>query len=162
MTRHFLLLLALCLAVLAGCSEGRPGDVRTVLPINAIAYNDSVLPVHESGQAHLVDGTHSIDESLLIEPAPGHTPGHILLKVLGERGGVFCGDVIHHPLQIYAPHWNTQFCRDPEQARATRRGVLQYCADSGSLLFPTHFGRPHVASVSERGGQFSAGFVQPR
>ena len=42
MTRHFLALLALCLAVLAGCSEGRPGDVRTVLPINAIAYNDSV------------------------------------------------------------------------------------------------------------------------
>jgi hypothetical protein len=28
--------------LLAGCSENRPGDIRTVLPINAIAFNDSV------------------------------------------------------------------------------------------------------------------------
>ena len=28
--------------LLAGCSENRPADIRTVLPINAIAYNDSV------------------------------------------------------------------------------------------------------------------------
>jgi glyoxylase-like metal-dependent hydrolase (beta-lactamase superfamily II) len=132
-------------------------------PGRCIAYVDSVLPVIEAGQAQLVDGFHQVDGSLLIEPAPGHTPGHILLKVLAERsGGVFCGDVIHHPLQIYAPHWNTQFCQDPEQARATRRRVLQYCADTGSLLFPTHFGAPHVASVSERGDSFVAGFVDPR
>jgi hypothetical protein len=42
MTRYLLAALALILAVLAGCSEGRSGDVRTVLPINAIAFNDSV------------------------------------------------------------------------------------------------------------------------
>jgi hypothetical protein len=43
MTRHFLAVLALvAAAVLSGCSEGRPGDVRVVLPINAIAFNDSV------------------------------------------------------------------------------------------------------------------------
>ena len=43
MTRHFLAISALALAVFAlGCSEGRPADVTTVLPINAIAYNDSV------------------------------------------------------------------------------------------------------------------------
>ena len=132
-------------------------------PARRIAYADSVLPVLEAGQAQLVDGSHAINESLLIEPAPGHTPGHILLKLLGQQGGgVFCGDVIHHPLQVYAPHWNTQFCEDPAQARATRRRVLQYCADSGSLLFPTHFGAPHVASVSERDGKFAAGFVNPR
>jgi glyoxylase-like metal-dependent hydrolase (beta-lactamase superfamily II) len=128
-----------------------------------IAYLDSVLPILDAGQARLVDGSHAIDESLLIEPAPGHTPGHILLKLLGEHGGgVFCGDVIHHPLQVYAPHWNTQFCRDPEQARVTRQGVLQYCARSGSLLFPTHFGAPHVARILERDGKFAAGFVDPR
>jgi glyoxylase-like metal-dependent hydrolase (beta-lactamase superfamily II) len=130
-------------------------------PTRNIAYVDSVLPVLEAGQAQLVDGIHAIDESLRIEPAPGHTPGHILLKVLGEQGGVFCGDVIHHPLQIYAPHWNTQFCQDPQQARVTRRAVLQYCADSESLLLPTHFGAPHVARVSARDGKFAAAFVEP-
>ena len=45
------------------------------------AYRDSVLPVIEHGQAELIDGTHAIDDGLLIEPAPGHTVGHIMLKL---------------------------------------------------------------------------------
>ena len=130
-------------------------------PARLIAYRDSVLPVVESGQAQLLDGVHAIDDSLRVEPAPGHTPGHVLLKLLHPGcGGVFCGDVIHHPLQIYAPHWNTQFCQDPEQARATRKHVLGYCAESGAWLFPTHFGAPHVAAIDERAGQFSARFIE--
>ena len=129
-------------------------------PPRRIAYRDSVLPVIEAGQVQLVDGEHAIDDSLLIEPAPGHTPGHILLKLLhGEGGGVFCGDVIHHPLQIHAPHWNSQFCEDPVQARATRRRVLEHCACTGARLFPTHFGAPHVAAVEDVGGSFAARFV---
>ncbi|MGH8764759.1 MAG: MBL fold metallo-hydrolase, partial [Burkholderiales bacterium] len=101
-------------------------------PGRRIAFADSVLPVLESGQAQLVDGVHAIDDDLLVEPAPGHTEGHVLLKV--GAGGVFCGDVLHHPLQIYAPHWNSRFCAFPDQARATRRNVLEYCAEHGALL----------------------------
>ncbi len=128
-------------------------------PGRRIAYQDSVLPVVEAGQAELVDGVHAIDELLRVEPAPGHTPGHILLK-LGERG-VFCGDVIHHPIQVYAPHWNSQFCELPEQARTTRRRVLEHCAGSGALLFPTHFGAPHVVAIEDQAGAFAARFVTP-
>jgi glyoxylase-like metal-dependent hydrolase (beta-lactamase superfamily II) len=131
-------------------------------PARRIAYADSVLPVLEAGQAELVDGQHRLADTLRIESAPGHTPGHILLKLLHEGGGaVFCGDVIHHPLQIYAPHWNTQFCQDPVQARTTRRGVLQYCADSGAWLFPTHFGAPHVVAIDARAARFAARFIPP-
>jgi glyoxylase-like metal-dependent hydrolase (beta-lactamase superfamily II) len=108
----------------------------------------------------LVDGIHQIDDKLLVEPAPGHTPGHILLKLNDAKGqGVFCGDVIHHPLQIYAPDWNTQFCQNPEQARATRRRMLCYCAETGAKLFPTHFGAPHVTEIEDKSGQFAAKFV---
>ena len=43
MTRRLpAVLAALAALVLAGCSEDRPGDVHTVLPISAIAFNDSV------------------------------------------------------------------------------------------------------------------------
>lgn len=34
--------LAVAALVIAGCSENRSGDLRKVLPINAVAYNDSV------------------------------------------------------------------------------------------------------------------------
>jgi glyoxylase-like metal-dependent hydrolase (beta-lactamase superfamily II) len=130
-------------------------------PARKIAYRDSVLPVIEAGRSELVDGVHAIDDQLIIEPAPGHTPGHVLLKLnAGGAGAVFCGDVLHHPLQIYAPHWNSQFCCLSEEARATRRRVLEYCADHAALLFPTHFGAPHVTSIHASGDAFAARFVE--
>jgi glyoxylase-like metal-dependent hydrolase (beta-lactamase superfamily II) len=124
------------------------------------AYRDSVLPVIEAGQAVLLDGAHAIDDALMIEPAPGHTTGHIVLKVTDrDKHGVVCGDVIHHPLQVYAPHWNSGFCELPEQARITRRRVLGYCAEHKALLFPVHFGAPHVAAIEQAGEAFSLRFV---
>jgi len=131
-------------------------------PHRDIAYVDSVLPVVEAGQVQLTDGSHAIDDELVIEPSPGHTAGHVLLKLMHPQGGgVFCGDVLHHPLQIAAPHWNSQFCADPPQARATRRRVLEYCAGEGALLLPTHFGAPHVAAIDDAGGRFDVRFVEP-
>jgi glyoxylase-like metal-dependent hydrolase (beta-lactamase superfamily II) len=130
-------------------------------PPRKIAYRDSVLPVIEAGQATLVEGSHAIDDTLLIEPAPGHTPGHVILKLSVPGGrGLFSGDVIHHPLQVYAPHWNTQFCFDPGQARASRRRVLEYCVDEKALLFPTHFGAPHVAAIMAGARGFMLKFVE--
>ncbi len=131
-------------------------------PHRRIAWQDSVLPIIEAGLAERVSGPHAVGEGLLIEDAPGHTPGHILLKLQDRSGGgVFCGDVIHHPLQLCAPHWNSQFCADPPQARATRRRVLEHCADSGDLLLPTHFGAPHVVRVRPDGPVFRPEFVLP-
>lgn len=127
-----------------------------------VAYEDSVLPVFEAGLVDLVKGPHTIDDQLVIENAPGHTPGHILLKLLHpDGGGVFCGDVIHHPLQISEPDWVTAFCEDPEASRSTRRALLEYCCETGALLLPAHFGAPHVAAVSRAGNAFRAHWVSP-
>ena len=128
--------------------------------IRATAYRDSVLPVIEAGQAVLLDGAHAIDDRLLIEPAPGHSPGHVIMK-LADTGkhGLFCGDVIHHPLQIHAPDCNSRFCDVPGEARATRRRVLAHCAETGTLLFPTHFGAPHVVAITASSGGFGMRFV---
>lgn len=131
-------------------------------PHRRIAWQDSVLPIIEAGLAEQVSGPHAIGDDLLIEDAPGHTPGHILLRLLhDDGGGVFCGDVIHHPLQVCAPHWNSQFCMAPAQARATRRQVLEHCAETGARLLPTHFGAPHVASIRVDGDAFLPDFVAP-
>jgi glyoxylase-like metal-dependent hydrolase (beta-lactamase superfamily II) len=127
-------------------------------PGRCVAFTDSVLPVLEAGQAQLVDGVHAIDDGLLVEPAPGHTEGHVLLKL---TGGVFCGDAIHHPLQIYMPQWNSRFCTFQDQARATRRKILEHCVESGALLFPTHFGAPHVTAIDAAGQGFAARFIEP-
>jgi glyoxylase-like metal-dependent hydrolase (beta-lactamase superfamily II) len=123
-------------------------------------YADSVLPVIESGQAVLIEGTHAIDDALLIEPAPGHTPGHVWLKARhkGEEG-VFCGDAIHHPVQVFEPRWGSYACDEPQLARETRRRLLEYCAEKQALLFPTHFATPHVAAILALGDRFVPAFV---
>jgi glyoxylase-like metal-dependent hydrolase (beta-lactamase superfamily II) len=132
-------------------------------PQRSNSYRDSVLPVIEAGQAVLIDGEHDLGDSMRIEPAPGHTAGHILLK-LADRGeqAVFSGDAIHHPLQVYAPQWNSGYCELAEEARATRRRVLEHCAERQALLFPIHFGAPHVAAIVRAGEAFSLRFVDGR
>jgi glyoxylase-like metal-dependent hydrolase (beta-lactamase superfamily II) len=129
-------------------------------PLRGVAYRDSVLPVIEAGQVVLIDGDHAIDDSLTIVAAPGHTPGHVALWLANAAGrALFCGDAIHHALQVHAPHWNSGFCELPDVARATRRRILQQCIEHRAPLFPGHFGAPHVARVVAAGRGFAPQFV---
>jgi len=138
------------------------GDRRARNPGRSAMFDDSVLPVIVSGQAVLLDGDHAIEDGVVVRPAPGHTPGHVLLDLRhGGNASVFCGDVLHHPVQVCEPGWSTRFCELPEQAHATRRHVLEHCVEHGALLFPTHFAAPHVVRVHADNGHFRPVFVPP-
>jgi glyoxylase-like metal-dependent hydrolase (beta-lactamase superfamily II) len=73
------------------------------------AYNEgvferSVEPVVEAGLADLVSGTHQLTPSLAVEPAPGHTIGHQMLRLTSAgRHALFTGDSFHHPIQLVEP-----------------------------------------------------------
>jgi glyoxylase-like metal-dependent hydrolase (beta-lactamase superfamily II) len=124
--------------------------------VNANVFDDSVLPIVERGMADMVSGIHTLNGRLRIEPAPGHTFGQIVVKAeAGAAKGVFCGDVLHHPLQILMPEWNSGFCEAPALARHSRRRVLDYCADEGALLMPAHFAPPHAVQVRRDNNRFS-------
>ncbi len=121
------------------------------------SFEDSVLPVVEHGVAEMTDGDHVLGEGLLLEPAPGHTPGHVTLTLESDRdAAIFTGDMLHHPLQIYYPEWNSRFCALPNEARKSRRRVLDFCADRGALLMPAHFGPPHCCHIERSGAAFEA------
>jgi glyoxylase-like metal-dependent hydrolase (beta-lactamase superfamily II) len=137
-----------------------PARNAALEPNRRILYEDSVLPVIEAGLACLIDGEHDIDDTLHIEPAPGHTAGHVVLKLLSEdERGLFCGDVIHNVVQVLEPCWNSAYCENADEARVTRRRVLDHCADENALLFPTHFGAPFVAAIHRAGDGFRPDFV---
>lgn len=127
----------------------------------AAVYEDSVLPVVRTGQAQLLEErVHALDDVLSIEPAPGHTPGHVILKLVdGDAGALFCGDVLHHPAQVYRPDWINGFDGNPQQAIDTRKQVLAWCADRQALLFPSHFAAPHVAAIHRKGEGFRLEFA---
>lgn len=103
-------------------------------------YEDSVLPVIQSGQAITVETDHRIDPAVCLEPSPGHTTGHVSIRIdsNGERG-VAIGDMIHHPIQAIHPDWNSRVCDLPEQAIETRKAFLGRCAEDGAWVLPAHF-----------------------
>jgi glyoxylase-like metal-dependent hydrolase (beta-lactamase superfamily II) len=129
-------------------------------PANHGSFRDSVLPVVEAGLAQMVTGAHAIDEHLSLTPAPGHTPGTVVVTLASKgMSALFCGDVLHHAIQVYHPHWNSFVCADAEAARKSRRQVLERCAGSGALLLPTHFGAPFICHIEEKAGGFAPRFA---
>ena len=67
-------------------------DMRAVLA-------DSVTPVSEAGLVDLVETEHRICNEVSLVPTPGHTPGHVSLRIAsnGEEA-LITGDFMHHPL----------------------------------------------------------------
>jgi len=113
---------------------------------------DSVVPVVEAGQAMLVDGHHAVDPWLSFEPSPGHTPGHVCVRLsTGAGEAVFTGDLMHRTVQVAEPQWSSRFCYDPKRAAVTRREFVERHADSGVLVLAAHFPRPGYI-VREGGG----------
>ncbi|MBB6144161.1 glyoxylase-like metal-dependent hydrolase (beta-lactamase superfamily II) [Silvibacterium bohemicum] len=120
-----------------------------------VIYKDSILPVAESGQMVLVEDGYALDDNLVMEAAPGHTPGHMVVRAKAHGKTVlFVGDLIYHPIQTRYPEVNTIFCADPQLAVATRRRYLGECADNGHLLAAAHLGAPHYGRISRDGDAF--------
>ena len=127
---------------------------------NANVYEDSVLPILEAGLAEVIDGEHAVGDHLHFHPTPGHSAGHMAIRLLaGGQEAVFSGDIMHQPIQIYRPEWNSRFCEHAADARAARRWLLEHCADRNALLLPAHFAGSFAGHVSRRGDQFDWQFV---
>jgi glyoxylase-like metal-dependent hydrolase (beta-lactamase superfamily II) len=111
-------------------------------PGNA-CIGDSVWPVVEAGQVQLVDSAYVVNDWLRFEPSPGHTPGHVCLRLQTATGEVvFSGDLMHRPVQVAEPQWSSIFCTDPLQSSATRKAFMEQHADSGRLILAAHFPEP--------------------
>ncbi|MFE9174033.1 MBL fold metallo-hydrolase [Streptomyces kebangsaanensis] len=123
---------------------------------NQNVFEDSVAPVHRTGRTLLWEESHRIDGDLVLDAAPGHTPGSSVLTLAsGTDRAVFVGDLLHSPVQILEPDANSCFCEDPAGARATRRKVLGWAADNNALVIPAHLGGHGAAEVVREGSRFA-------
>ena len=111
-------------------AEAGPGIMP---PRNADASEDSVAPILAAGMAELVEAPHVIAPGVTLLPAPGHSPGMMVVEVCDGAGGVVLAgaDPMHHPLPLFAPELNTRRCQNPDQAATTRLGLLDRGADEG-------------------------------
>jgi glyoxylase-like metal-dependent hydrolase (beta-lactamase superfamily II) len=144
-----------------GRTEFQRWDVRSPgyqgPPHNDFVFEDSILPVVESGQAVLVDDGYAVDDMLVVESAPGHTRGHARIRLRSRQSeGIFAGDILHHPLQIPYPELCSAFDDDPQTGLQTRIKLLADCAERDLVMMPAHFAEPHCCRIVGRSGKFEA------
>ncbi|MGA5822973.1 MBL fold metallo-hydrolase [Kitasatospora sp. NPDC094028] len=120
-------------------------------------FADSVAPVLAAGQAVPWSGRVRLDGALVLEEAPGHTPGSSVLHLdSGGERAVFVGDLLHSPVQLAHPSCSSCFCLDPVLAARSRQRVLARAADEQALVVPAHFAGPGAARVRGEGAGFAA------
>ena len=123
-------------------------------------FADSILPVIEAGRADIVSDTHQLGDHVRLMPTPGHTEGHVAIR-LGRTGeeAVFSGDLMHSPLQARYPELSPKFDVNPAQAAVTRRAFLERYCDTETLCCTAHFPSPSVARVKRWGDGFKCEMV---
>jgi len=101
---------------------------------------DSVAPVWDAGLVDLVETDHRICDEVSLVPTPGHTPGHVSVRLASQgEAALITGDFMHHPCQIARPEWSSTADSDPKWARRTREQMLSNLADTPTLVIGTHF-----------------------
>jgi len=121
-------------------------------PDTARIMADSVAPVLDAGLAELVDMDHRVSDELWLEPTPGHTPGHVSVRLRSEGAeAVVTGDLMHCPVQVAEPQWSSHFDSDAEQARKTRQAFCERYADTDVAVLGTHFHHPTAGRIVRHG-----------
>ena len=119
---------------------------------------DSVRPIIDAGLADLVEMDHHLTCEVRLEPTPGHTPGHVSVRLSSQgEEAVITGDLMHHPVQCAEPSWASNFDVDPGKARVTRRAFLEKYKDGKVLVLGTHFAVPTAGRLSADGQAYRFG-----
>ncbi len=123
--------------------------------MNESVIADSVRPVVDAGLVDLVEMDHVLCDEVWLEPTPGHTPGHVSVRIEseGERA-LITGDFVHHPCQMARLDWASSADYDRDQARETRERMFAAEADDDVLIIGTHFATPTAGHIKRDGDAY--------
>jgi len=108
----------------------------------------AVTPIVEAGLHELVETDHRITDEVRLESTPGHTPGHVSVRIDSEgSAAVITGDMVHHPVQLAEPTWSSHPDSIPEMATQTRRDFVKRYGDQPVLVIGTHFAGPTAGHI---------------
>ncbi len=111
------------------------------------AYGERVTPVADS--AGIVSGV-----SLM--PLPGHTPGHVGVRIDdGSESFLHVADIVHaQDLQLADPEIAVVFDLDADVARATRKRTLDMLANEQAVFSGGHIIAPKFARLERAGAGY--------
>jgi glyoxylase-like metal-dependent hydrolase (beta-lactamase superfamily II) len=136
----------------AAASDTVPQFIRNV-------FADAIYPVVEAGKVDLVEDGHELLGCLRLEPAPGHSPGHVRIELRSAGAlGIFSGDILHSPAQVPMWEWSSKVCSDAALSAESRRSLLEFAASEGGLILAGHFVSPYVGRIRDMRGDFRIDF----
>lgn len=112
---------------------------------DAVIRAATVDPLRAAGLLREVGGLTALRDGVVLEPTPGHTPGH--QSVWLSSGGdelLLTGDVLVHAVQLVAPEVGYAAEDDPIVATATRQRVFAETRQRGADLATAHLTEPFV------------------
>lgn len=123
-----------------------PGDVSAEIGVFIQTDNvivDSVQPIVDAKLHDLVETDHRITGEVRLISTPGHTPGHVGVRIESKgRIAVITGDMAHHPIQFADPSLCSNFDDSQKRSAETRRAFVEAHADQPVLVLGTHFTSP--------------------
>jgi glyoxylase-like metal-dependent hydrolase (beta-lactamase superfamily II) len=122
------------------------------------AARSIVEPLLDAGLVDFIDEPTIIGGDIEAVETPGHTPGHVSVRVKsGTTEVLIGGDLSNHPLQVKHPDWSLPVDTDPELAAATRGRLFNDLLDTGILFLAGHYPTPGVGVIANVGD--TAAFV---
>jgi glyoxylase-like metal-dependent hydrolase (beta-lactamase superfamily II) len=112
---------------------------------------DQLFALHDTGRLELADADVSPLPGVTLEHAPGHTPGHCIVRVSDDT--VLLGDLAVHELQLADPGVAYAAEEDSAAATAARRRLLPELVASGAAVGLGHL-RPPLGRLEAAGGGF--------
>lgn len=137
--------------------------VPTRIPAAGV-FDDSLRPLEKTGRLKLfaVDGG-EILPGVRFVATPGHSIDHAAIEIISDGAlAIFGGDVMHHPVEVYAPDLVSMFCEFPDAVRRSRHAMLERVSDTGALYFSSHFPASSVGRIERRAdGGHAWAFSEP-
>jgi len=104
---------------------------------------ECVDPIVSLGLADFVESNHRLTPEISLEPSPGHTPGHVSVRISSAgQEAVITGDVLHNPIQIAIPHHPAMFDMDQALAAQQRVKFVERYRNRAALVIGSHFCEP--------------------
>ena len=104
-------------------------------------------------RATLLDRESRIVPGVRAIPAPGHTPGHMVVSVSSaDERLLYVGDTVLYPLHLEHPDWTPIYDIIPEKAAASKRWIFDLAAEERAWVIGQHFPPfPSLGHVVKKG-----------
>jgi glyoxylase-like metal-dependent hydrolase (beta-lactamase superfamily II) len=103
----------------------------------------AMASIEDAGLLDLDGRDHDIVSGLHLRHAPGHTPGHRVVRLVdGDEALWLLGDLLHTTPQVRFPSARSEHDVDPALGAMHRADLVERAGRERSLLGVSHFGRP--------------------